>query len=187
MLLNTCIYAMLVTASHLVQKGIAGEKICLFIIPVIIASIFLLNYLNHDNVAIKSIHHGEFTAQILVNDLPLSSSAKIGWWIKNGKTLAEKYPLNGKDIYIYVWGDGDQEEGKADRLCFADIAPPRNCIDKNILMSVSQTRSGNTEYRIDDDIYLQRQTEKYSKLAKGKRRVKALRESQRRFPNRTHV
>ncbi|EQA5722338.1 DUF943 family protein [Cronobacter dublinensis] len=117
MLLDTCVYAMLVTASHLVQKGIAGEKICLFIIPVINAAIFLLNYLNHDNVAIKSIHHGEFTAQILVNVLPLSSSAKIGWWIKNGKTLAEKY----------------------------------------------------------------------SRLAKGKRRVKALRESQRRFPNRTHV
>lgn len=32
MLLDTCVYAMLVTASHLVQKGIAGEKICLFII-----------------------------------------------------------------------------------------------------------------------------------------------------------
>lgn len=111
--------------------------------------------MNHDNVAIKSIHHGEFTAQILVNDLPLSSSTKICWWIKNGKTLAEKYPLNGKDIYIYPWGDGYQEEGKADRLCFADIAPPRNCIDKNILMSVSKTQSGNTEYRIDDKIWLQ--------------------------------
>ncbi len=45
MLLDTGVYAMLVTASHLVQKGIAGEKICLFIIPVIIAAIFLLNYL----------------------------------------------------------------------------------------------------------------------------------------------
>ncbi|EGT5712671.1 DUF943 family protein [Cronobacter dublinensis subsp. dublinensis] len=146
---------MLVTASHLAQKGIAGEKICLFIIPVIIAAIFLLNYLNHDNVAIEGIHHGQFTAQILVNDLSLSSSAKIDWWIKNGKALAEKYSLNGKDISVDVWGDGYQEEGKADRLCFADIAPPRNCIDKNIMMSVSQTRSGNTEYRIDDDIYLQ--------------------------------
>ncbi|EOC0093585.1 DUF943 family protein [Cronobacter dublinensis] len=116
---------------------------------------FLLNYLNHDKVAIKGIHHSELTAQILVSDLPLSSSAKIDWWIKNGKPLAEKYSLNGKDISIYVWSDGYQEEGKADRLCFADIALTRNCIDKNILMSVSKTQSGDTEYRIEDDITLQ--------------------------------
>ncbi|EKA9349855.1 DUF943 family protein [Cronobacter sakazakii] len=113
------------------------------------------NCLNHKEVQVIGVHSGEFTAQILVNDLPLSSSAKIDWWIKNSKPLLDKYHLNDKDIYIFAWGNGYQEEGKADRLCFADVAPPRNCIDKNILMSVSKTRSGKTEYRIDDEIWLQ--------------------------------
>ncbi len=49
-------------------------------------------------------------------------------------------------IVIYAFGEGYQEEGKKDRRCFEDMAPPRNCIDKNILMMIWRTRDGGVEY-----------------------------------------
>ncbi|ELZ9927490.1 DUF943 family protein [Cronobacter malonaticus] len=131
------------------------KKKLIALIPVFLAAVATIIYWVNKPIKVIDVHQNYFTAQILVNDLPLSSSAKIDWWIKNSKALSDKYHLNDKDIYIFAWGNGYQEEGKADRLCFADIAPPRNCIDKNILMSVSKTRSGKTEYRIDDEIWLQ--------------------------------
>ncbi|WP_341844372.1 DUF943 family protein [Kosakonia oryziphila] len=71
---------------------------------------------------------------------------------KNQNKILKKYNIPTGDktpvlIVIYAFGDGYQEEGKEDRPCFSDIKPPKNCIDKNILMMIWRTRDGGVKYQ----------------------------------------
>jgi len=104
------------------------------------------------NVSIIDAHYDSSTAQIIVNKLPLTKAEKIDWWQKNQRSVLEKYniPTGHKSpflIAIYAFDNGYQVEGKKDRLCFSDIEPPKNCIDKNILMTIWRTRDGGVKYQ----------------------------------------
>lgn len=104
------------------------------------------------NVSIIAAHYDGSTAQIIVNKLPSTDSNKINWWQRNQNEILEKYNIPTGDkipflIVIYAFGDGYQVEGKEDRLCFSDIKPPKNCIDKKILMMIWRTRAGGVKYQ----------------------------------------
>ncbi len=104
------------------------------------------------NVSIIAAHYDGSTAQIIVNQLPLTDSKKINWWHRNQNEILEKYNIPTGDkipflIVIYAFGDGYQVEGKKDRLCFSDIKPPKNCIDKKVLMMIWRTRDGGVKYQ----------------------------------------
>lgn len=128
-------------------------------IAILVASGLIL-YSEYRPVRVYDVHRGEFTAQILVDDLPWTSSAKIDWWLENEKVIKSKLHLqenNSEDVldyYIYAYGEGYKIQGKQDEICFSDMATTTNCIEKNILMSVSSNPKGDTEFRIDNSIYI---------------------------------
>lgn len=104
------------------------------------------------NVSVISAHYDGSTAQIIVNKLPLIESDKISWWKKNNNEILKKYNIPTGDkrpflIVIYAFGDGYQEEEQKDRACFPDMKPPKNCIDKNILMMIWRIRDGGVKYQ----------------------------------------
>ncbi|WWI60191.1 DUF943 family protein [Erwinia aphidicola] len=89
---------------------------------------------------------------------------------ENQQLIIEKYhfrannPKGTLDYYLFAFGDGYVAEDDKDRLCFADISPPKNCIDKDLLMSVSTMRDGSTEFRFNDAVYTR---DKVGNIAKG--------------------
>ncbi|MFE8103909.1 DUF943 family protein [Brenneria goodwinii] len=108
-------------------------------------------FLNNRAVNVIAVHYDGNTAQVLVDRLPFTDSARINWWQHSQGQIRKKYNIpNGEEgpffITIYDFGDGYKEEGKEDRRCFSDVKPPRNCIDKNILMMIRRTRDGNIQY-----------------------------------------
>ncbi|WP_414147377.1 DUF943 family protein [Erwinia sp. BNK-24-b] len=124
------------------------------IVIIVIAALaiyFFSSFLNRQDVTVIDAHYDGHTAQIIVDRLPFSKSAKIDWWLSNQGKIRSKYriPSGNKGpflIAVFAFGEGYQEEGKEDRLCFNDIKPPRNCIDKNILMTIWRTRDGGVKY-----------------------------------------
>lgn len=128
------------------------------VITIVIIAFCLYSYLNNREVKVIDAHHNKYTAEILVDHLPFSKSASIDWWLNNQDEIRSKYkiPFGEKGpifITIYAFGDGYKEEGKKDRLCFDDVKPPKNCIDKDILMSVNRTRNGDTEFGFEYSAY----------------------------------
>ncbi|WP_313105090.1 DUF943 family protein [Pseudescherichia vulneris] len=78
--------------------------ICLLFI--IIASTTF--YLWRDNVSVNiiAIHQNKYTAEILVDRLPLTERSRIKWWVGNQKEIEGKYPIasyeNGGPDYITI-------------------------------------------------------------------------------------
>lgn len=134
------------------------KTICLLLI--IIASTTF--YLWHDNTSVNviDVHQNKYTAEILVDRLPLTEKSRIKWWMDNRKEIEGKYRIvsfeNGGPDYItiYKFGDGYKKEGKEDRLCFDDMDTKTNCIDKDILMTISRTREGLERFTFSDSSYV---------------------------------
>ncbi|WP_380181231.1 DUF943 family protein [Kalamiella sp. sgz302252] len=108
-------------------------------------------YINRQDVKIIDVHYNGHSAEILVDRLPFTDSAKIHWWEKNQNEIRQKYHIPaGEDgpflIVVYAFGEGYKEEGEEDRRCFEEVKSPRNCIDKNMLMDIWTTREGGVEY-----------------------------------------
>lgn len=124
--------------------------ICLVLL---VLSGFVVYSLSGDNaVAVMGAHYDGSTARILVNRLPFTESAKIDWWTHNQRKIREKCHIPSGHggpflITVYAFGEGYKEEKNEDRLCFNDITPPKNCIDKNILMLIWRTRDGGEKYQ----------------------------------------
>ena len=123
----------------------------------IVISIALLTsfcfYINRQDVVVIDTHYNGHTAEVLVDRLPFSDSAKIYWWEKNQNAIRNKYHIPEGEagpslITVYAFGEGYKEEGKEQQRCFEDVKPPRNCIDKDILMAIWHTREGSVEYKI---------------------------------------
>ncbi|WP_312274070.1 DUF943 family protein [Pseudescherichia sp.] len=133
------------------------------IISLSLISIVLVSfYLWHENSAVNiiAIHQNKYTAEILVDRLPLTERSRIKWWVGNRKEIEGKYRIvsfeNGGPDYItiYKFGDGYKKEGKEDRLCFDDMDTETNCIDKDILMTISRTREGLERFTFSDSSYV---------------------------------
>jgi hypothetical protein len=129
-------------------------------------------YLNSRDVKVIDAHLTPYSAVIIVNHLPLSTSVSIDWWLKNKSAIYSKYNIPPSDaggpesITFFAFGEGYQELGREDRLCFADMAPPKNCIDKGILMQISRTRNGDTQFRRHGSTYLMTQDGKITEGSK---------------------
>ncbi len=116
-------------------------------------------------VDIVDVHKDGSYSYLLVKDFPITAKGQINWWLKNTKMLKNHYdipkPDSDGDFGIVVWdfGEGYKEQGdesKDDRFCFADFKSPKNCIDKNMLLYITYTKSSgisfithNDEYRIN--------------------------------------
>ena len=104
-------------------------------------------------VSIVDVHYyNGNTVQVIVNTLPFFDSDKIIWWKTHKAEISKAYNIpSGKNapflITVYAFGNGYQEEGKQDRRCFPEMKTAKNCIDKNILMTISRTRDGSVKYQ----------------------------------------
>ncbi len=135
-------------------------KKLIYLFLIIIA--FTAFYLWRDNASVNviAIHQNKYTAEILVDRLPLTERSRIKWWVGNRKEIEGKYRIvsfeNGGPDYItiYKFGDGYKKEGKEDRLCFDDMDTETNCIDKDILMTISRTREGLERFTFSDSSYV---------------------------------
>ncbi|QHA88105.1 DUF943 family protein [Serratia rhizosphaerae] len=131
-------------------KSAKGKVFFIFISAVF--TVFLL-YLMLRPVKIIGFHSlSDDVNVILVDNFPLTDKGKIDWWLKNEKKLEEmnEIPDGNGDGYYHIdfldFGDGYKEEGKYDRLCFYDMNTEKNCIDKNIVFSVSKSRNLGTVF-----------------------------------------
>lgn len=99
-------------------------------------------------VNIIAAHHREYGfSSVLVRNFPFTDKGKIDWWLKNKDMLKEKYdiPKPDKDgsftVTFWLFGEGYKEGDGYDRLCFNDMPPPLNCIDKDAAFSVSNSKN----------------------------------------------
>ncbi|WP_431022364.1 DUF943 domain-containing protein [Erwinia rhapontici] len=111
-------------------------------------------------VEIIAIHdRGNNYISVLVRNFPLTDRGKINWWLKNKKLLKDKYnlPYSEKDesfsVTFWLFGDGYKEEGKYDRLCFDDMKTKVNCIEKDAVFSVDNSRNMGTMFKAYDGTY----------------------------------
>ena len=135
-------------------------KKCLIPFLIVLLAIGFYIYKNNDSVQVVAVHHDKYTAEILVDRLPESEKARIEWWLHNKKIIMSHYGIRPIDsggpdyITIYQFGIGYLPAGKEDLLCFSDIKSERNCIDKNILMTVSRTRAGFERVSFKNSAYI---------------------------------
>lgn len=126
---------------------------------VIIVGGYLL-WLWYRPMKIIAVHQSGSYSIVLVKDYPFSDREKMKWWLKNKAMLKVKYniPKSDKDgrYHVILWDfdEGYKEEGKYDRLCFDDMKPPINCVDKNSLLIIGHTKDKITRFTVDDGIYI---------------------------------
>lgn len=119
-----------------------------------------LTWLSMRPVEIIAVHKRStsFTS-VIVRNFPLTDRGKISWWMKNKEILKEKYniPNPEKDGYFYLtfwlFGDGYKEEGKYDRLCFDDMKTKVNCIEKDPVFTVKNSKNMGTMFEAYDGTY----------------------------------
>ena len=139
----------------------------LLLIGCALLGVFL--WLSLRSVEVVAVHEdGEFSS-VLVRNFPFTDRGKISWWLKNKDILKAKYnipkPADDGFFSIVFWdfGDSYKEEGKYDRRCFEDMKPPKNCIEKNRVFSVSDSENMGLSFTTHDEIYRMRKNGKIVK------------------------
>ena len=109
---------------------------------------------------IISVHQMKYYSIVLVEDYPFTDKGKINWWQKNKSMLKAKYDIpqpeadGSYNVILWDFDEGYKEDDGYDRLCFDDMKPPKNCVDKNALMTVSRDKYNVTDFTLDDGVYV---------------------------------
>ncbi|AIR59550.1 membrane protein [Cedecea neteri] len=120
---------------------------------------FVWIWLSLRPVNIVAVHEKGNHSLILVKNFPYTDKGKIDWWLKNKDILKEKYQIPKPrddgffEVIFWYFGDGYKEEDKYDRLCFEDMAPPINCIEKDKAFTVWMDRYGKVSFDVNDGEY----------------------------------
>ncbi|WP_202303462.1 DUF943 family protein [Dryocola clanedunensis] len=111
-------------------------------------------------VDIIAVHHSEnsFTS-VLIRHYPFTDKGKIQWWLENQGRLKEKYGIPKTDndgffeVIFWDFGEGYKETDGYDRLCFTDMRPSLNCIEKNKVFAVWNNKNKDIFLGVDDGFY----------------------------------
>lgn len=120
---------------------------------------FYVSWLLLRPVDIVATHENRHFSSVLVNNFPLTTKGKIEWWLQNKDMLKERYDIPKPASYgnfsvsFWLFGDGYKEEGKYDRLCFDDMKTNINCIEKDIVFSVSKSKNLGVVFIVEHGIY----------------------------------
>ncbi|MBD8451302.1 DUF943 family protein [Serratia rubidaea] len=131
-------------------------NVLLGILCALLGGIFWLSIRPVDIVA---VHQDNNYSDVLVKGFPVTDKGKIQWWFENKDNLKTQYNIPQPASYgsftvtFWLFGDGYQEEGKYDRLCFDDMPTKKNCIDKNLLMMVRYAKNTGLSFRLDGGVY----------------------------------
>lgn len=118
----------------------------------------ILAWLNLRPVEVVAVHQDDEFADILVHHFPLTDRGKIAWWLAHADALKKKYafphpgPYGLYSISFWDFKDGYKEDAY-DLLCFNDMKTKKNCIDKNFVFMVNNTREGTVVFTTDKDAY----------------------------------
>ena len=129
----------------------------LFIAVTVMTGYFF--WLTSRPVEIVSVHEDGNYSSILVKNFPITEKGKIDWWLKNKDIIKLRYdipkPASHGNFTTIIWlfGEGYMEEGKYDRLCFIDMKPPVNCIEKNRVFSISYSKNRGTIFTVNNSEY----------------------------------
>ncbi len=136
----------------------------------LISALIYFLWMEFKPVKIIAIHQQDNFSDVLVNNFPITDNGKIAWWMKNKNMLSDKYkipkPASDGFFTITFWdfGDGYQEEGKYDRLCFDDMKTAEDCIDKNSFLTVRNTPDNRVFFIVDNGKYLLQENNKVIKV-----------------------
>ncbi|WON77164.1 DUF943 family protein [Serratia sp. UGAL515B_01] len=132
------------------------NKIYVGIIIIAIIALGFFLWLSNRPVEIVAVHQDGNFSSVLVRTFPLTDKGKINWWLENRDMLKAKYNIPQPASYglftVNFWdfGDGYKEEGKYDRRCFNDMKTNKNCIEKNIIFTVSNDKRNRVDFTIYD-------------------------------------
>ena len=90
--------------------------------------------------------HGLFS-HVLLKNPPLTESGMVRWWQGNRERLKQQYNLpqtdeNGNyEMIFWDLAGGLKPEKIDDSICFPQLKPPANCIDKNKRLWVSNSQN----------------------------------------------
>ncbi|MGE1559991.1 DUF943 family protein [Pantoea septica] len=110
-------------------------------------------------VEIVALHQENNYSDILVRSFPPTDKGKIIWWLENKNMLEEKYgiPKHSSDgsfvVVFWDFGDGYKKTDGYDNLCFKDMKPPMNCIEKNSLLMVRNSENTGSYFVLDSGTY----------------------------------
>ena len=110
-------------------------------------------------VEIVAVHQRNAYSDVLVKNFPFTSRGKINWWLENKEMLKAKYEIprpasyGGYTIIFWLFGEGYKEEGKYDRLCFDDMETKVNCIDKDSVFRISNSKNTGLELTVNGSVY----------------------------------
>ncbi|WP_336819006.1 DUF943 family protein [Cedecea sp. MMO-103] len=110
-------------------------------------------------VEIVAVHQRNTYSSVLVKNFPFTKKGKINWWLENKDMLKARYDIprpasyGGYTIIFWLFGEGYKEEGKYDRLCFDDMKTKINCIDKDSVFRISNSKNRGLTFTFDDGIY----------------------------------
>jgi len=116
-------------------------------------------WLSLRTVEIVAVHENGNHSYILVNKIPFTDKGRIKWWQENKDMLKNRHEVPRPDtdgfftVVFWDFGEGYKEEGKYDRLCFEDMRPPRNCIEKDKVFTVSYGRNMGLSFTTNNKIY----------------------------------
>ncbi|WP_241609543.1 DUF943 family protein [Rosenbergiella australiborealis] len=136
-----------------------NKKIICALLLVICALLSYFLWLSLRPVEIIAVHQRRNYSDVLVKNFPLTEQGRINWWLKNKKMLKDMYniPKPAQDgfftIIFWYFGDGYKETDGYDRLCFDDMKPPINCIDKDSLIMVNNSKNTGLYFILDSGTY----------------------------------
>lgn len=109
---------------------------------------------------IVAVHQMKYYSIVLVEDYPFTDKGKIEWWLKNKSMMKTKYATHQPEadgsynVILWDFDEGYKEDDGYDSLCFDDMKPPLNCVDKNALMTISRDKYSVTDFTVDDGVYV---------------------------------
>ena len=140
------------------------KKILLFLVVAGGALMSYFLWLTSCPVEIVAVHENGNHSYVLVKKLPFTDKGKINWWLGNKDMLKDRYKIPKPDtdgfftVVFWDFSNGYKEKGKYDRLCFDDMKLPINCIEKNKIFSVSNSRNMGISFVTHDEIYRMRKS-----------------------------
>ena len=123
-----------------------------------LAVALILAWINLRPVEVVAVHQDDQLTYILVRNFPLTDKGKITWWLAHANELKAKYAIPRPGPYglyfIIFWDFGDgYKEDAFDLFCFSDMKTKKNCVDKNFVFMVNNTRDGTVVFTTDVDKY----------------------------------
>ena len=121
-------------------------------------------------VEIVRVHKDGNFSDVLVKNFPVTDRGKIDWWLKNKDMLKRQYDIPKPASYgnytvsIWLFGEGYKEDDQYDRLCFSDMKPPLNCIEKERVFIISYSKNSGITFTVDDGEYRMENDGKIIKL-----------------------